>query len=1280
MLNTTGAGLLSTGILSAPVSSSASGDPGDFIPGTCVRRHQAASEPMRDRILQTAHQMYSSNARNPVLIEMLLTLHDLHPQHLPTLLLLACAYFSSSQPAKSLEYNKLILKIDPNYVEAMSNIGTTLRSMGKATEAEVWWWRAVKLRPGYWDAVENLMGVLCNPGASAREGSDEKAKATPRYREALELCEFVDRSLCTGTTGTVRTYQVQEKQLYRLQSLLYSEGNLRFALGDVAGARREYEKAMEAVLGGNTLNDVIVRIASAGAQEGINQMFHQQLHNTQPPAHGLTIDRLPLTLLAPENAVRILQVIFPESRGVLPGFVALATRSSDSAQLQQANQVASNLLLTLAKLHQDHAVVAQPLSIVLPLYYMALALVPSPSTCNNLGIILSAIPSPSTATMVPSLQGGHQAAQAPMGSALAMQYYTHGLTLDSRHPHLYTNLGSLLKDLGYLAEAVRMYEQAVKYNDTFDVALANLGNAIKDMGRVQDSIQWYLKAVRASPNFVEAVCGLANAMAGVCDWRARDGLYTEISMISYAQAPASPHDSGTVDMRRGWMDRVVEIVDQQLSDGRQWARGLLRMSGPVSPLARFLHNALSLARAVSDATELPEATKRRWRYFVRQLRNEGGWAMRLAERAMVELQRRWYWDVQRHVPAALDALQSPQSSAYQRPRLPTGMVAPLVPTVLPFHTFTYPLDAREIRLISHRNAMRLSFTTLGGSAPWLPAHVYAPPPPPDPHIRIGYVSSDFNNHPLSHLMQSVFGMHDRSRFRVYCYATTPPDGTAHRQKIEAEADVFLNCAAWSTQRIVEQIARDQIHVLVNLNGYTKGARNEIFAARPAPVLVAFMGFAGTLGAGWCDYVVTDPIVCPPWTVRSEVRAERRRRALKHRQQPEMQERERQRQRRADEAGVNSWVYTERMIYMPHTYFVNDHRQGFREDEELREVQSAEELWMAEQDARYKMRRELFPQLSDDVFIFANFNQLYKIDPTLFRLWLRILERVPNAIVWLLRFPAAGEEHLHRVAKEWAGEEVARRVVFTDVAPKHMHIKRGRIADAFLDTTECNAHTTAVDILWSGTPVLTWPRHEHKLCSRVAASVACATGHGRAMVVSSADEYVERAVEWATKASHEYTYDCPLPAPARPPILDPDPRTGYVKHRICHGPTMDIRLQLFMARDRSRLFDTLRWTRNLERGYAEAWRRWVTGEDEVDDDEPGEPQYVEKTADDTRALDKPTRRKALWSRRIEQRIADELAAAASQRRPVYAPRGGSIWVLDEDDGMPSQTWVREMLSW
>ncbi|KAJ2007948.1 hypothetical protein GGI04_001320 [Coemansia thaxteri] len=1232
-----------------------------FVAGTRFTRQQAMAGSVRDAILQSAHKLYASNPRSSVLAEMLLSLHQLHPRHLPTLLLLACACFSNGQAGKSLEYNELILQIDPNYVEAMSNIGTTLRSMGKASEAEAWWWRAVRLRPGYWDAVENLMGVLC----SARG---------PRYGEALQLCEFVDGSLRTGDeasrggTGTVATYQVADAQRARLQSLLYSEGNLRFALGDVAGARRDYERAVEAVLGGLRLDELVRGVGKCAAQ------IRDQVGGD--PA-------VDLPLLAPDAAARVLAALFPATQGELPGLAGLG-----GSALRQAKHVASNLLLQLAKLHQDQAITEQPLAVVLPLYYVALALEASPSTCNNLGIILSAIPTPPTATLVPSLQGGPQAAQAPMGAALALQYYTHGLALDARHPHLYTNLGSLLKDLGYVAEAVRMYEKAVECNPAFDVALANLGNAIKDLGRVQESVAWYLRAVQASPNFVEAVCGLANAMAGVCDWRARDAAGPPPTDAAGEQIQAAIARGRITPC--GWMDRVVEIADHQLRDGRRWGRGVLVAGGRPTPalaafvdaLRRVLPDGAGLAAflrcaqaAVRDGRGAP------WRRLARALRNEGGWAVRLAERVAAEAQRRRFWE------GARDAASV---------RLPAGLAAPPVPTVLPFHTFTYPLDARAIRLISHRNALRLSHAALANHSIARPV---AQAPNPGEALHVGYVSSDFNNHPLAHLMQSVFGMHDRRRFRVFCYATTARDGSEHRHTIERGADVFRDCAAWATARIAEQIARDGVHVLVNLNGYTKGARNEVFAARPAPVLVAFMGFAGTLGAGWCDYLVADPVVCPPWTVRCEVRAERRRRRGQEPRVREMEEvganrrikdAEAESEDKGEEAASDpdadssiwdfgeldpeedcgAWVYTERMLYMPHTYFVNDHRQGFREDDDLRAAAgSADALWRAEQAVRYRMRRSVFPQLSDDVFIFANFNQLYKIDPQLFRLWLRILERAPRAVIWLLRFPAAGEQHLRRVAVEWAGASVASRILFTDVAPKHVHIKRGCVADAFLDTPECNAHTTAVDILWSGTPVLTWPRHEHKLCSRVAASVVCATDCGPTMVVSSADAYVDRAVDWALSASHDYEY-----------IQHAEQEEGggsgsaaAESVRVCHGPVADLRRKLFLARDDSRLFDTARWTRNLERGLLEAWRRWTTGEDTSDDSEEQQEYPAAESRSDEWWSES---HKLEWASRIERSV----ASAAANNRSVYAPPGRSIWVCDEDDGMPAQSWLREMAAW
>ncbi|KAI9315670.1 glycosyl transferase family 41-domain-containing protein [Dichotomocladium elegans] len=426
-------------------------------------------------------------------------------------------------------------------------------------------------------------------------------------------------------------------------------------------------------------------------------------------------------------------------------------------------------------------------------------------------------------------------------------------------------------------------------------------------------------------------------------------------------------------------------------------------------------------------------------------------------------------------------------------------------------------------------------------------------------------------------MQSVFGFHDKSKFEVFCYATTASDNSVYRQKIDREAEHFIDVSTWSNQQIVERIVADKIHVLVNLNGYTKGARNEIFAARPSPVQCSFMGFAGTLGGGWCDWIIADPIVCPPEMVSCEVWRKRRHQGLFIKEGGGDFEGD------VDpEEDTDDFVYTEKFIYMPHSYFVNDHKQGFREenDEPMPNMneRDLEALWEIEQDKRWTMRQEVFPTIPHDVVVFANFNQLYKLEPSTFRMWLRILERVPHSILWLLRFPPAGERHLRRCAMEWAGAQVANRVIFTDVAPKHVHIHRGRVADIFLDTPECNAHTTAADILWSGTPIVTYPKYMHKMCSRVGASIANATGYGEEMVVATEQEYENRAV--ALALGLKYT------------INEHSKRRG-------HGEVMELRKKLFCTRETSRLFDTARWTRNLERGYVEAWRRWVSAQEYED---------------------------------------------------------------------------------
>ena len=205
-------------------------------------------------------------------------------------------------------------------------------------------------------------------------------------------------------------------------------------------------------------------------------------------------------------------------------------------------------------------------------------------------------------------------------------------------------------------------------------------------------------------------------------------------------------------------------------------------------------------------------------------------------------------------------------------------------------------------------------------------------------------------------MQSVFGFHDTKRAQAFCYATTTSDRSIHRQQIEREAPVFRDVSNGSSDRLVEQIVADGIHILVNLNGYTRGARNEIFAARPAPIQMSFMGFAGTLGAEWCDYLLADTTAIPPSTLRP------------HRGNHSLTDVFR------DEtaADAEDWVYSENIIFCRDSFFCCDHAQSGDGSNERGMS------WEEESSRRWRMRKELFPTLPDDTIILGNFNQLYKV--------------------------------------------------------------------------------------------------------------------------------------------------------------------------------------------------------------------------------------------------------------------------------------------------------------
>ncbi|KAF3398753.1 putative UDP-N-acetylglucosamine--peptide N-acetylglucosaminyltransferase SEC [Talaromyces pinophilus] len=1100
------------------------------------------------------------------------------------MLLGGCLAYGLGDYQKATRWYSRIIARDARHVEAISNLAATFLALDRKEEALQHWLRAVKLRPSYFEAVEHLINLLCTShrGREAvniikfvenslrvpRNGeyfrSDEHASETESDAEstgsydrmafdydndldhALAMKINLNDSISAGFASS--GFAIPGSDNGRILALVHAKGNMLYALGDNAGAAAAFEEAILIASGRRCrgIKGLIKQIVDAFSRNGYGRIGEDDM--TKSPL-----------LLPPERATQTATLVFPPY-GYPPGLEYVAEGLARKAAISTT----SNSLLSLAKIYQDgmSSISASGISKtatngvrdILALYYLSLSLQPSPSTANNVGILLASIQHNGPAKVRPrSIAGKTAIPEIPgvapdSGIALALSYYSYGLTLDPKHAHLYTNLGSLWKDIGQLHAAIRMYELAVQYDGNFDIALANLANAVKDAGRINDAIVYYKRAVKVNPDFAEAVCGLANALNSVCNWTGRGGVLNGFGFSDQVHVDDNglPRDVDSIQVGFGWMKRVVDIVDKQLKDGETWGRGMLTSA----VVEQFCAQVSSMSQYNSNARKLVSLLRswagQKW---------EGSRIVKLVERIIRSITWQWYQDL--HVHGKEYPL-----SRYRRPQLPAGLSAPNAPTVLPFHTFTCPLSAKQIRHISQRNGLRISSATLRSA--WLPQTVYPPPKPPQPYIKVGYVSSDFNNHPLAHLMQSVFGFHNPNRVKAYCYATTASDNSTHRQQIERESPQFHDASGWPVDRLVEQIVRDGIHILVNLNGYTRGARNEVFAARPAPIQMSFMGFAGTLGAEWCDYILADEMSIPRDTLspgRRDYRIEDRIFEEDHAEEME------------------NWMYGERIVYTRATFFCCDHRQSAPDSD------APHISWDREQERRWKMRKELFPALPDDAIILGNFNQLYKIEPTTFRTWLRILSDIPKAVLWLLRFPELGEQNLKDCAVKWANEEIASRIIFTDVAPKQAHIARAQVVDLFLDTPECNAHTTAADILWSGTPMLTFPRYKYKMCSRMASSILSsalpdteAGRQARKELVATSDE------DYRAKASR-------LCRDLRYHPSESDQRDGN-----CTGRLVELRRMLFTHRWQSRLFDTRRWVNDLENAYEKVWSAWVKGEE------------------------------------------------------------------------------------
>ncbi|CAG8469913.1 6379_t:CDS:2 [Paraglomus occultum] len=690
------------------------------------------------------------------------------------------------------------------------------------------------------------------------------------------------------------------------------------------------------------------------------------------------------------------------------------------------------------------------------------------------------------------------------------------------------------EELHALAPANRIIEQE----------LANTYSALaafkSENDEFHEAVQLCEASIRMCPDLPCFLLQFYNIKYTHCDWNNLDGSAAQyvVDENGCLKSPGSCYE--------GLAERVVAEFEKSIGNGQNYGKGVLKaVGGPrkfVEEATKNLHPKDPLRIELKNKADHWEKIKKI------PLANEGGWVIRVVEKVIRALQRKWYCDnygrqyVEIFGRVKRIRTGPEEEEKYKRPTLPPMLERPEPTPLDPFTAFNVPMAARQVRLCAHRYALAISS---------------------DLHGR----------HPMAHLVSNMFGMHDRSQFEVFVYATCPNDGSRFRNNVETQLELghVKDVTSLPMEELVQLIHEDGIHILVNLNGHTAGDRNHLFCARVAPIQIQHMGFCGSCGGDWIDYFITDKHITPENVIASNFkRVSSRPGDILDSPDPEETD--------------NDWCIYEKVIFMPNTYFATDYRQSFNDMEEIPQKirEDPEQLWLYEQDRRWDLRKKLFPNIDDDSIILATFNQLYKLDPCTFRIWCNILQRSENAYLWILEYPRAGALKLIEYARIWCGESVAKRILTTEKAPKDEHVYRTRIADLLLDMPKVNAHTTAADTLWSGTPILTCSGEVQKTASRVAHSIASATGV-KGMTVTNMKEYEERAVQLVRSVKYIYKEYSAKDIPKR-------------WHRVGEGELIEMRKKLFLGREKSALFDTPRYVKDMEKGFTIAWRQWINGEE------------------------------------------------------------------------------------
>ena len=556
----------------------------------------------------------------------------------------------------------------------------------------------------------------------------------------------------------------------------------------------------------------------------------------------------------------------------------------------------------------------------------------------------------------------------------AIAAYTESLRINPSHVDAYNNLGAALARVDRLEEAAEAYRKGLHIDPENVLLCNNLGLVLQTLGKASEAVRVHEEAIRLDPENSALLINVGRALHVL--GREQEAIERYERALELEPGSVEAHNNlGASFSELGDTEAAIAHYEEAARLDPEFVASHYNLALLHQQLAQAdkaigaLETVLRLAPGYADAQG----------FLLQQLHYICDW--KRADEVEAELDRQ---------------LESPDHEV----DFDESPFVSISRSANPERNFAVARNrSREI-------AQRVAGTTTSFSFDDRKAE--------GGKIRLGYLSNDLHDHATGYLVRGLLASHDRDRFEVYAYSYGPEDGSVQRERIREACDELIDIERLDFTSAAQRIFEDRVDILVDLKGHTFKSRLEICALGPAPIQATYLGYPGTSGADFFDYLIADKMV------------------VSERARP---------------------FYSEKIVYLPHCYQANDRDQSVSVDKPL--------------------RRDF--GLPAEGVVLASFNQPYKLDRTLFSSWMRILDALPKSVLWLLKRTGAARDNLWREAAK-AGIDPT-RLVFSEFLPNDEHLARLALADLVLDTLSVNGHTTTRDSLYVGVPVVT-VRGEH----------------------------------------------------------------------------------------------------------------------------------------------------------------------------------------------------------